>query len=116
MMPVSKKMKQAPLALAGIAQGELYYFDEEQLNKAVQEAVNKAWTDFDPEDESTWPEKNKILWLEWCWTGDDTPLINRNMFNGRRWTNLPIAPDMGKGSAIPIRYADPQDLKFEGDE
>ena len=104
-MPVSKKMKQAPLALAGIAQGELYYFDEEQLNKAVQEAVNKAWTDFDPEDESTWPYPLDTLLGAFFWCEDEDGDIDYMEYDIYQWKRYKT-----------IRYADPQDLKFEEDE
>ena len=69
--------------------------------KLVQAVVNAAWVEFDADDESTWPDEHK--WLFW-------ETQDGNVIQDLQYFKLVDKLD------ILIRYADPQDLMFKGDE
>lgn len=68
----------------------------------IQAIINAGWTDFDPDDESTWPKTNNDNWLveqkNRCidyveWDDDYAP---------EEWENV-------------IRYADLEHFRYEGE-
>jgi hypothetical protein len=88
MMAVSKKMEEAP-------------FDVEFTEHVAQAVVNAAWTRFDPDNPPEETASNEDEWL----VMDADKGIDFAYYSAIWWEGLRV-----------VRYADPQDLKFKGEE
>lgn len=73
--------------------------------QATQAVVNAAWTEFDPDDESSWPDVNTWVWWEMK-TETGTKIARQYL------AYFALNDEL----ATLISYADPQDLMFKGDE
>lgn len=74
----------------------------------AQEVVNAAWTEFNPDAESTWPtEINKVYSVEIVYEG-------KTYFEYVFWVKGNVHNHFSSaGNSFIVRYADPQDLMFK---
>ena len=102
-MPVSDKMVHEYNEAWEEEEGGV--FEHRTPEDATQAVVNAAWNKFDPEDESTWPYPLDTLLGAFFWCEDEDGDIDYMEYDIYQWKRYKT-----------IRYADPQDLKFEEDE
>lgn len=78
--------------------------NEKNRVEITQQIVNAAWTEFDPDDEKTWPKEEKHYYVNL----KDPDTLGTKDIVLHWWHNN----DHTLLWPLAIRYADPQDLMF----
>jgi len=83
-----------------------------QPNVAAQAVINAAWIEFDPDDESTWP--NDDVFKDWYLDIEGTPVVStfgtHKTDYPKHWRGVLVNYNIKIGKSI--RYADPIDLLY----